>query len=281
MRDRTASRNYSPAGAEFRRTHERHRAWGLTQRHAERLRQLRDRPRDSRPAHTGQQPRRSPSAPARESVATAQASHPAPRRVSVISQEPAHPRVRLDIQPPAPGVADLHSRTWQAGQAARPADPHRSPPAPLDRPAEDDQSKPATRPAHDDLREPTPRPAHHSQQEPTPRPAHHSQQEPTPRPAHHSQQEPTPRPAHHSQQEPGARSAVPENRRSSARRRKLRPSGTGLPHRVGRRPAPTIPDGPRRDASADRGPLRSRECDATIVDCGVRTRGPPETKSRY
>jgi hypothetical protein len=41
MRDRTASRSYSPAGEEFRREHERHRAWGLTQRHAERLRRLR------------------------------------------------------------------------------------------------------------------------------------------------------------------------------------------------------------------------------------------------
>src|ERR1700710_2125997 len=38
MRDRTAARNYSPAGEEFRREHQRHRAWGLTQRHAERLR---------------------------------------------------------------------------------------------------------------------------------------------------------------------------------------------------------------------------------------------------
>jgi hypothetical protein len=41
MRDRTASRSYSPAAEEFRREHERHRAWGLTQRHAERLRRSR------------------------------------------------------------------------------------------------------------------------------------------------------------------------------------------------------------------------------------------------
>ncbi|HEV7709548.1 MAG TPA: hypothetical protein VGP16_15220 [Asanoa sp.] len=27
MRDRTAARNYSPEGEEFRREHERHRAW--------------------------------------------------------------------------------------------------------------------------------------------------------------------------------------------------------------------------------------------------------------
>ncbi len=41
MRDRTASRRYSPQGEEFRRDHARHRAWGLARRHAERLRQLR------------------------------------------------------------------------------------------------------------------------------------------------------------------------------------------------------------------------------------------------
>jgi hypothetical protein len=42
MRDRSASRNYSPQRDEFRREHERHRTWGLTQRHGERLRRLRN-----------------------------------------------------------------------------------------------------------------------------------------------------------------------------------------------------------------------------------------------
>jgi DNA-binding transcriptional MerR regulator len=41
MRDRTASRRYSPEGDQFRRDHKRHRAWGLTQRHARRLMHLR------------------------------------------------------------------------------------------------------------------------------------------------------------------------------------------------------------------------------------------------
>ncbi|PRX25755.1 hypothetical protein CLV67_101475 [Actinoplanes italicus] len=41
MRDRTAARNYSPAREEFRREHERHRAWGLRRRHAEKLGRLR------------------------------------------------------------------------------------------------------------------------------------------------------------------------------------------------------------------------------------------------
>jgi hypothetical protein len=42
MRDPAASRNYSPERDQFRRDHERHRAWGLTQRHARRLMQLRN-----------------------------------------------------------------------------------------------------------------------------------------------------------------------------------------------------------------------------------------------
>jgi hypothetical protein len=42
MRDRTASRNYSATRDEFRREHERHRAWGLRRRHAEKLRRIRE-----------------------------------------------------------------------------------------------------------------------------------------------------------------------------------------------------------------------------------------------
>ncbi|MCW2137604.1 hypothetical protein BXY51_002147 [Actinoplanes cyaneus] len=37
MRDRTLARNYSAEAEEFRRDHERHRAWGLRQRHARKL----------------------------------------------------------------------------------------------------------------------------------------------------------------------------------------------------------------------------------------------------
>ncbi|MCW2139808.1 hypothetical protein BXY51_004372 [Actinoplanes cyaneus] len=37
MRDRTLARNYSAEAEEFRRVHERHRAWGLRQRHARKL----------------------------------------------------------------------------------------------------------------------------------------------------------------------------------------------------------------------------------------------------
>jgi hypothetical protein len=48
MRDRTKSHSHSPERDEFRRDHERHRAWGLTQRHAQKLRRrhpgIHDRP---------------------------------------------------------------------------------------------------------------------------------------------------------------------------------------------------------------------------------------------
>lgn len=40
MRDRSKARNYSPEGEEFRREHQRHRAWGLTQRYAQKRRRL-------------------------------------------------------------------------------------------------------------------------------------------------------------------------------------------------------------------------------------------------
>jgi hypothetical protein len=60
MRDRTRSRRYSPGREAFRREHQRHREWGLARRHAERLHQLRDRPRDSRPASAGAHPSRQP-----------------------------------------------------------------------------------------------------------------------------------------------------------------------------------------------------------------------------
>jgi hypothetical protein len=46
MRDRRASRRYSPEAEEFRRDHARHRKWGLAQRHARRLRRLHPDPRD-------------------------------------------------------------------------------------------------------------------------------------------------------------------------------------------------------------------------------------------
>jgi hypothetical protein len=86
MRDRTASRNYSPGREEFRRVHQRHRNWGLTRRHAERLRHLRDRPAGSRPGDELRRP--SSSRRAGVSASGGPASRPAPRQVPGTSQEP-------------------------------------------------------------------------------------------------------------------------------------------------------------------------------------------------
>jgi len=63
MRDRTAARNYSPAAEEFRREHERHRAWGLIQRRGERLRHLRDRACAAPPANARTHRQDPPAAP--------------------------------------------------------------------------------------------------------------------------------------------------------------------------------------------------------------------------
>ena len=49
MRNRSGARNHSPAAEAFRRTHQRHRAWGLSQRHAERLRRMTNSPAAQRP----------------------------------------------------------------------------------------------------------------------------------------------------------------------------------------------------------------------------------------
>jgi hypothetical protein len=82
MRDRTASRNYSASRDEFRREHERHRAWGLTRRHAKRLRDARSIPHRSPAASTTahdrtQDPSPSPTA---EPTSRQQTTHPGAER---------------------------------------------------------------------------------------------------------------------------------------------------------------------------------------------------------
>jgi len=89
MRDRTASRNHSPGHDEFRREHERHRAWGLARRHAERLRRVRDASRDSPAANTHDNrrdnrppPRMSKQTSLRPAARLQPAAPPAPSRTS-------------------------------------------------------------------------------------------------------------------------------------------------------------------------------------------------------
>src|SRR5689334_10236036 len=85
MRDRTKSRNYSPARDAFRREHERHRAWGLAQRHAERLRRIRESGRD-----------RSAASP------DGRRETPAPARMPAPAPAPAQMPARAPNRTPAP-----------------------------------------------------------------------------------------------------------------------------------------------------------------------------------
>jgi hypothetical protein len=79
MRDRTRARKYSPQGEEFRRVHQRHRAWGLAQRHAQRLQHLRERQRDTDQANTAPEiPLRAVSPLARPTVPTIRAQTRSP-----------------------------------------------------------------------------------------------------------------------------------------------------------------------------------------------------------
>jgi hypothetical protein len=94
IRDRTASRNYSPAQEAFRREHERHREWGLRQRHGRRLMYLRmygeavapaDRTISRPPTQNPTPAPAPPSEPTYDTRPTVAASHPDGR-------EPTHGR---------------------------------------------------------------------------------------------------------------------------------------------------------------------------------------------
>ncbi|MBB4763729.1 hypothetical protein BJ971_004285 [Actinoplanes digitatis] len=139
MRDRTASRNYSPERDEFRREHERHRAWGLTQRHARRLRQLRGRgygrttagPDEQRPENP------QPTRPAGSTHAKP-ARHPAPSHTTATHHGVSRPPDRKDgdqvgtrADAPAhmdrrPGETHPTTQPTRAPSQAKPAPPHPS-----------------------------------------------------------------------------------------------------------------------------------------------------------
>ena len=99
MRDRTASRNYSPERDEFRRVHEHHRAWGLVQRHGQRLRHLRNSSRAPRSA-TMPENRRQDHLPA-PAPAPAQAPTPALAPAPALVPAPARPGQRQHATPAA------------------------------------------------------------------------------------------------------------------------------------------------------------------------------------
>ena len=105
MRDRTASRTYSPERDEFRRVHEHHRAWGLIQRHRQRLRHLRNTSRAPQPA-TMPDYRRQDHLPS-----------PAPTQAPALASAPA----------PAPALAPAPARPGQRQHATPAVDQRRCP----------------------------------------------------------------------------------------------------------------------------------------------------------
>ena len=129
MRDRTAGRNYSAERDAFRREHEKHRAWGLQQRHAAKLRRLqRDRSVSlagpaKREDHTRAampvrrppaRPTEPPQAPSAQTPSAQAPSAQAPAAQAPAAQAPAAQAERASVTKPA----------------ARPAaTPHTPPPA--------------------------------------------------------------------------------------------------------------------------------------------------------
>jgi hypothetical protein len=128
MRDRTRSNRYSPASEEFRRTHQRHRAWGLTQRHAERLRRPPGRSRDGRPASIAKRP------------------HPASTSTSPTPEPASRPTPEPASRPPGSAAASTKSPS-----AAHPAP---SPKAATGWPRSARTDDPRLPPAHHTGREP-------------------------------------------------------------------------------------------------------------------------------
>jgi hypothetical protein len=110
MRDRTASRNYSAEREEFRRTHKRHRDWGLAQRYAAKTRRLRDAARDRSTdgsVDSGCRDRPMPSSDGQDLVVQ-QAASPADQAFTQAEQTPG-------VAEQTPGVAEqVPSPTEQA-----------------------------------------------------------------------------------------------------------------------------------------------------------------------
>ena len=276
LRDRTRSRNYCPERDEVRRAHERHRAWGKARRHAERLRQLQDRPRHSRPAGTGQHPpRRAPLTPASESIGGERPARPAPGRHPGTSQEPTQ------------------SRRSQNGRTSCASAPQ-SQPAPVAQATADRLPMPVAQPTADEQATADRRPKPTTQ--PTPDKPTTPDRHPKPTGQHVAgdHRDPaTPTAA------PGSCRSMPTRRpsgttlRHSARNRQapITPSGTTLRHNARNRQAPVTPSCHRRTPAPIEAGLhfpaeissitspRRRECDTIISKCGARSRSPPTRRA--
>jgi hypothetical protein len=126
MRDRSASRNYSPERDEFRREHERQRAWGLSQRYAAKQRRLQaDGPA---PSLTGSNSRSRSARPTTDDVASAVELRPAADSRSgaptaIIEHEPSPPiaQARAAAEETPTGAADSvqSGRTGTTGHSRR------------------------------------------------------------------------------------------------------------------------------------------------------------------
>jgi hypothetical protein len=127
VRDRTASRNYSPVGDAFRREHERHREWGLRQRHGRRLMYLRMYGEAAAPGdRTTGQPSTEPPAPA-----------PAPPSNPAGGTRPAvaafHPDGREPSRGRDTGSSEAHPADETAAAAAAHQDHSAGQAEPIDR----------------------------------------------------------------------------------------------------------------------------------------------------
>ena len=125
MRDRTKSRNYSPGRDEFRRDHQRRRAYGLARRHAASLWRAHHRSHPVPPAARPTVPRRDDHAPA--ASPSPRLASPLPQPASPLPQS-ASPPPQSASPPPQPMARDrsAHRAPHRAGlsrdQAVRPAE---------------------------------------------------------------------------------------------------------------------------------------------------------------
>jgi hypothetical protein len=134
LRDRSASRNYSPERDEFRREHERQRAWGLSQRYAAKQRRLQAEADGPAPSLTGSNSRPQSPRPATDDAASAVELRPAanPRSgapTAIIEHEPsrapepkapAEQTLAAAAETPTGAVASVQSgRTGTTGPSRR------------------------------------------------------------------------------------------------------------------------------------------------------------------
>lgn len=136
MRDRTASRNHSPARDEFRREHERHRAWGLQRRHAEKLRRLRQSRSAAAPAPTLESLPPHPTVPP-PPVPAARRANTSPQPLPLPAQpSPAGPKPPCRaLQPSSPKARQSHPAHQAVPSKAQPPTAETRPPQPGPQPS--------------------------------------------------------------------------------------------------------------------------------------------------